>query len=86
VGWCKPNRRIFDFVVRELHAEKGEVYMVGDSPEADIQGALNAGLRPILYSPTIQEPKVCLFGEEIPVISHMGQLLQHLGINDSDHL
>jgi HAD superfamily hydrolase (TIGR01549 family) len=88
VGWCKPDRRIFDFAVMELRGEKGgegEVYMVGDSPEADIKGALNAGLRPILYSPTTQEPTVCLFGEEVHVVSHMRQLLKHLGINDNDY-
>jgi FMN phosphatase YigB (HAD superfamily) len=39
------------FAVRELHGREGEVYMVGDTPEADVKRALNAGLKPISYSP-----------------------------------
>jgi hypothetical protein len=43
---------------------------------------LDAGLSAILYSPIAQESQRLLFGEEVPVIRHMGQLLEHLGITN----
>lgn len=48
--------------------------------DSDIKGALHAGLSAILYSPTAQESRRLLFGEEVPVFRHMGQLLEHLGV------
>lgn len=55
------------------------IYMVGDSVDADVRGALDARLGVILYSPMAQESHRLLFGENVPIISHMGQLLEHLG-------
>lgn len=56
------------------------VYIVGDSVEADCKGALDAGLKAILYAPMMQESQESLFGEEITAIHHMDQLLEHLGM------
>lgn len=53
--------------------------VVGDSVDLDIKGVLNVGLSAILYSPIAQEPYPPLFGEEMPVICHMSQILEHLG-------
>ncbi len=54
--------------------------MVGDSVDSDIKGAFDAGLSAILYSPVTKESQRHLFGEEVPVIHHMGQILDYLGI------
>lgn len=54
------------------------VYMVGDSAESDVKGVLDAHLQAILYSPMSRARQAVLFGEEIPVITHMDQLLDHL--------
>jgi beta-phosphoglucomutase-like phosphatase (HAD superfamily) len=78
-GCCKPNRRIFQFAIEALGASPHMVHMVGDSADSDIKGALDAGLSAILYSPIAQESQRLLFGEEVPVVRHMGQLLEHLG-------
>lgn len=54
--------------------------MVGDSTDSDVQGALNAGLGPSPYSLKSQFSQTVRFGEEIPVIAHMEQLLDYLRI------
>jgi FMN phosphatase YigB (HAD superfamily) len=81
-GCSKPNRRIFQFAIEALGASPHMMHMVGDSADSDIKGALDAGLSAILYSPIAQESQRLLFGEEVPVIRHMGQLLEHLGITN----
>ena len=49
--------------------------MVGDSVDADIKGALDAGLGAVLYSPLVAQEsgqRDRLFGEvEVPVIHHI---------------
>ncbi len=47
LGVRKPNPRIFKHVLEKLGVEPGEAAHVGDSVEADMEGALNAGLIPI---------------------------------------
>ena len=48
VGFRKPHRLVFDRLVEGLGAAHGGTVYVGDDPEPDIAGALDAGLRPIL--------------------------------------
>ncbi|RYP47036.1 hypothetical protein DL768_006831 [Monosporascus sp. mg162] len=81
-GYCKPDRRIFEFAIEELGASPQTTYMVGDSVDSDISGALNAGLKPILYSPQAQTTQCLLFEREVPIIRQMDQLLEHLGITN----
>ena len=45
VGAPKPERRIFESAVAHTGVSPGEVLHVGDHPEADIDGARQAGLR-----------------------------------------
>jgi len=40
----KPHPEIFEYALRETRAEKEKSIMIGDSPEVDIQGAINAGI------------------------------------------
>ncbi|MEX1189080.1 MAG: YjjG family noncanonical pyrimidine nucleotidase [Bacteroidia bacterium] len=42
-GSRKPNREIFDFSLDKAGASANESMMIGDDPEVDIVGALNAG-------------------------------------------
>src|SRR5579862_8638622 len=81
-GCYKPDRRIFQFAIEALGASPHMIHMVGDSVDLDIKGALNAGLSAILYSPIARESQRPLFGKVVPVIRHMGQLLEHLGITN----
>ena len=40
----KPHKEIFDYAFRKTGADPAESIMIGDSIEADIQGAINAGI------------------------------------------
>ena len=49
IGIQKPDPRIFAHALRAVGATAQEVIMVGDNPEADIRGALDAGWRAIYF-------------------------------------
>ncbi|MEM4311654.1 MAG: HAD family hydrolase [Nitrososphaerales archaeon] len=49
VGSAKPDRLIFDYSLKELKVNDYEVIHIGDSYEHDILGALNSGIKAILY-------------------------------------
>ncbi|KAL7924302.1 HAD-like domain-containing protein [Trichoderma austrokoningii] len=55
-------------------------YMIGDSVDSDIKGALDAQLATILYSRTAQDSQRPLYGQQIPAIRHMEQVLGHFDI------
>ena len=40
----KPAKEIFEFAIKKAEASLEECIMIGDNPEADIQGAINAGM------------------------------------------
>ena len=79
-GHCEPDRLMFDYAVKALDTSPDMVHMVGASAETDIEGAFDAGLSAILYSPVTQESQRLIHGETLPVIHHMGQLLERLGM------
>ncbi|KAF5989340.1 had-superfamily protein [Fusarium bulbicola] len=79
-GYPKPDVRIFQYAMGKL--SYGSAYMVGDSIESDIRGALEAQLTAVLYSPLSHDTVQHLFGQDVSVIKHMSQLLSHLGISN----
>lgn len=50
LGFHKPSRDFFDYVVKSTNARKKECLVIGDSIEADIDGARNAGIDCIFYN------------------------------------
>ncbi len=46
-GTHKPDRSIFEEMLRLFDVSPAEMIYVGDNQDADIQGALNAGIRPV---------------------------------------
>ncbi|KAL7948348.1 HAD-like domain-containing protein [Trichoderma barbatum] len=78
-GYRKPDRRIFQYAIEQLNASF-DTYMIGDSADSDIKGALDAQLAAIIYSPTAQNTQSLLFGQQIPIIRHLAQLLDYFGI------
>lgn len=48
-GARKPDKAIFDFALQQTKAGKNEALMIGDSLDADIEGAENAGLQAIHF-------------------------------------
>ena len=49
-GVKKPNKKIFDYALNLAKAKKENSIMIGDCIEADVQGALDAGLDAILFN------------------------------------
>ena len=47
VGVKKPNPKVFNYALESAKATKESSIMIGDSLEADVQGALNIGLKAI---------------------------------------
>jgi putative hydrolase of the HAD superfamily len=44
IGFNKPDARIFEHALKTINSQKEECLMVGDNWEADIIGAMNAGM------------------------------------------
>ena len=49
VGVKKPNPKIFNFALESANARAEESVMIGDSLEADIEGAHNIGMETIHF-------------------------------------
>lgn len=47
----KPDRKIFDFALEKAGVKAAECLMIGDSLEADILGAKNAGMDQVFFNP-----------------------------------
>jgi putative hydrolase of the HAD superfamily len=54
IGFRKPDSRIFIQTLTELGVSASRVVHVGDNPEADFNGARQAGMRALLYDPELQ--------------------------------
>ncbi|HIY76942.1 MAG TPA: YjjG family noncanonical pyrimidine nucleotidase [Candidatus Sphingobacterium stercorigallinarum] len=51
VGINKPDHRIFNYALTHSGAEKEQAIMIGDNLDADIRGAMRAGIDAILFNP-----------------------------------
>ena len=51
----KPDKRIFEYALQLNNASAAETIMIGDSYEADIIGARNAGIDQVWFNPTVNE-------------------------------
>jgi len=72
-GVKKPNQQIFDYALDLAQAKKENSIMIGDCIEADVQGALDAGLDAIFFNENnISVP------ENIKQINHLLELKKHL--------
>lgn len=49
-GVKKPNQKIFEFALNLAQAKKENSIMIGDCIEADVQGALDAGLDAVFFN------------------------------------
>jgi len=68
-GVKKPNPKIFEFALQLAKAEKSNSLMVGDSLEADMEGAKNIGLDALFFNETkTEEP------HSFPQIYHLSEL------------
>jgi putative hydrolase of the HAD superfamily len=51
IGYEKPDPRIFEHALTHLAIEPDVAIHVGDTPAADVAGAVAAGIRPVLVDP-----------------------------------
>jgi FMN phosphatase YigB (HAD superfamily) len=49
-GVKKPNSKIFNFALSLANASKEESIMIGDSYEADVLGAIEAGIDAVFFN------------------------------------
>ncbi|MBN8694971.1 MAG: YjjG family noncanonical pyrimidine nucleotidase [Bacteroidetes bacterium] len=54
-GYKKPDKRIFDFSVSLADTQVEKSIMIGDSLDADILGAKNAGMHQIFFNPNEED-------------------------------
>lgn len=52
VGVLKPDRAIFEYTLGQAAVAAQQAVMVGDNFDADVMGALNAGIEAVLFNPT----------------------------------
>ncbi|KQO33327.1 haloacid dehalogenase [Flavobacterium sp. Leaf82] len=72
-GVKKPNSIIFDYALNAAKASKANSIMIGDCLDADVNGALNAGLDAIFFNDKkIQAP------ENIKQVNHLLELKKYL--------
>lgn len=72
IGVNKPDKAIYEHAMDIAEAKNYESVMVGDSLEADVRGALNAGIDAIYFNPNKQEVPA-----DIPLqISSLEELMQ----------
>jgi putative hydrolase of the HAD superfamily len=57
VGFAKPDRRIFELALSMAGVAPADAFHVGDDAYTDVQGALDAGLRPIFIGPRMSLPR-----------------------------
>ncbi len=51
IGYQKPKRGFFEYAIKSCNARKRESLVIGDSLEADIEGAKNFGLDHVFFNP-----------------------------------
>ena len=64
LGAAKPDRAIFARALALAGAEPPSAWHVGDDVRADVEGALAAGIRPVLIAATATAPELA----GVPVI------------------
>jgi putative hydrolase of the HAD superfamily len=72
-GVKKPNPIIFDYAIDLAKAKKENSIMIGDSLDADVQGALDAGLKAIFFN----ESNIAV-DPHINQINHLLELKKYL--------
>lgn len=67
----KPNRILFDIALRKAGLRAGEVWYCGDNPQADIEGAAQAGIYPVWYENETERDYKDRSKESVPKCEHL---------------
>jgi putative hydrolase of the HAD superfamily len=62
----KPHRRIFEMALAKAKLSAEQIWFCGDNPICDVEGAYNAGMKPVWYT-------ACMDGDAgmLPVVPHL---------------
>jgi putative hydrolase of the HAD superfamily len=74
VGVKKPNPKVFNFALEVANAQKENSIMIGDNIEADVQGAISAGMYAIHFNFEGEE----VLNSSFPSIKSLIELKQYL--------
>jgi len=69
-GHKKPDARIFHHTVEKLRTSHEHCLMIGDNPNSDILGAINAGIDQVYFNPEGKETKL----QPTYTIAHLKEL------------
>lgn len=73
----KPDIRIYEYAQQKAACTAEESIMIGDNPDTDIKGALNAGWRAIFFNRFNIKTELL---REIPVVTDLQEITCHLAI------
>ena len=51
IGHKKPDKAFYEYVLNELNVSASECIMIGDTLDADVIGAMNAGIKAVYFNP-----------------------------------
>jgi len=68
IGSLKPEKRIFDEIIRDIALPRSELVLVGDSVRGDMDGARSSGIKGILLDKTAEHMD---FPERIASLSEL---------------
>lgn len=71
----KPDPRIYKYALEQSTATAAETLMIGDNPDTDIYGALQAGWQAILFSGHAEEDTATIRGQRVAVLHDLTALL-----------
>ncbi len=66
VGYRKPHPKVFDQLVLGLNVERDRILFIGDDVEADINGAVASGLRPLWITYAVERKRPFTAGTFAP--------------------
>ena len=59
IGFAKPNKRIFEYVIRKIPFKKNEIIFIDDKPQ-NVEVAKSLGINAIQFSNVKQTPFLIL--------------------------
>ena len=73
VGFMKPKREYFEYVIKSLGCSTDECLMIGDNPDTDIRGAQNFGIKTIWFNSrklveTVDAPTIADLNELVDIL------------------
>ena len=74
VGVKKPNPKVFEYALEKANTNASSSIMIGDNLEADIEGAINCGIRAIHYN----SEKSNTIPDSITSVNHLLEIKQYL--------